>query len=95
MWSKGDLMKKLDMVRNVDTAIPIHFVKQLIELGFDRCEVTSHFVMDYRGEKRGDYTPLTVFGYVLLNKIEKALGWCDMPRPEKVVDLNTGKVVMM
>ena len=90
--SKGDLMKMLGMTTGVDSALPIQFVEKLKKLGFERYDVLSQFVMDYRDGKRGDFTPLTVSGYKLLLEIEEKLGW-DMPKPEKVVDLETGEVV--
>lgn len=46
-YSKGELMKKLGMIRGVDSALPLQFINMLVERNFNRDEVTSHFVMDY------------------------------------------------
>ena len=92
-YSKGEVMRKLDMTTGVDSALPIQFVRKLKEMEFDPMDIVQHFVMDYRDGRHGDFTPLTVYGLGLLDEIEKALDWNDMPRPEKVFNLATGEVV--
>ena len=92
LLSKGDIMKALGMTRNVDSALPHQWLLSIVEKTDIKYEELSfHFVMDYRNNSWGQFTPITKKGIDLLEKIN-ILMEIEIPNPAKVFNLKTGIV---
>jgi len=90
--TKGEIMKKLNMDYNVDSAVPQPFVQDVHDkTGIPMWNITGNFVMDYRNGTLGTFTPITPTGILILHVINKVMN-LDLPFPSQVYNVANQEV---